>query len=240
MRGPCLFIPDPGYLNEDQFISFPKGERAPRNSPAVLGGNLSPGILLSAYKQGYFPWFGEGDPLLWWNPDPRFILYPDQFNISKSFSRFLKKTEFIITLDTAFLEVVLECSRAERPFQDGTWITGEIIEAYQNLHNLGYAHSVETWSGDVLVGGLYGVSLGSAFFGESMFFKETNASKTALSGLVDFLQRRGFSFVDCQVYTSHLESLGAQEIDRSEFLTLLRKALKEPTLKGSWKTLVNT
>ena len=237
MRNPFLFLEDPGYLSEDQDFRFPKPEKSSGRYPSAVGGNLSPGMLLSAYKQGFFPWYGEGDPILWWNPEPRFLLFPEEFLVSKSLKRFLKKTNFTVTLDTAFKEVITSCSVAPRPYQDGTWITEEMIKAYSQLHSLGFAHSAETWSEGRLTGGLYGVSLGNAFFGESMFFEEPNASKTAFVFLVDLLKRKDFSFIDCQVYTPYLEGFGAREVKRSDFLVLLKKALEKPILKGSWQKL---
>jgi leucyl/phenylalanyl-tRNA---protein transferase len=206
------------------------------------GGNLSPGMLLSAYKQGIFPWFSEGEPLLWWSPDPRFVLLPDQIHCPASLRKFLRKGRFELSLDKAFRAVISSCSRTRRPRQDGTWITDEMVEAYCDLHELGYAHSVEVWAkapdGDkALVGGLYGVSLGRVFFGESMFSLEDNASKSGFIPLAWRLREEGFLLIDSQVHTDYVESLGGREIPRDEYLGRLAMALAAPTRRGDWSRL---
>jgi leucyl/phenylalanyl-tRNA---protein transferase len=212
------------YLHEHQRIRFP----APRAGAGGLVGsglNLSPGVLLSAYEQGVFPWYSEGDPVLWHSPDPRFVLLPEDLHVSSSMRKVLKKTVFEIRQNTAFEQVMRSCSKAPRPGQDGTWITEDMISAYCSLHRLGYAISSEAWQRDQLVGGCYGVRLGKAFFGESMFAFQPNASKAAFLSVAQDLFASGIQFIDCQVYTDHLASLGAREMPRKEFIHRLRAAL---------------
>jgi leucyl/phenylalanyl-tRNA--protein transferase len=199
----------------------------------AVGGDLSPERLIAAYREGIFPWYGDGEPILWWSPDPRFVLFPNELRISRSMRQFLKKGIVRITFDQAFREVIAACRRP-RPGQNGTWITDEMREAYGALHDLGYAHSVEVWQEKELVGGLYGVSLGGAFFGESMFSEIPNASKAALITLVLYLEKRGFDLIDCQVETAHLAGLGARPIPRCDFCELLRQSLRHETLRGNW------
>ncbi len=196
-------------------------------------------MLLSAYRQGLFPWYSEGEPILWWSPDPRFVLFPDNLHVSKSMIRTFKRNRFRYTIDTSFEKVIKACGSVERKGQDSTWITEEIIEGYLALFTLGFAHSVEVWREGELVGGLYGVSLGSLFFGESMFHLVPDASKAGYILFVRALQRLGFSLVDCQVFTPHLTSLGAQNISRREFEKYLKKGLKGKTLSGSWRNLID-
>jgi leucyl/phenylalanyl-tRNA---protein transferase len=214
-------------------ILFPPVDHAEKSGLLAVGGDLSPERLLAAYQEGIFPWYGDGEPILWWSPDPRFVLFPDELRISRSMRQFLKKGLVRITFDRAFLEVISACRRS-RPGQDGTWITPEMRAAYCALHDLGYAHSVEVWQGDVLAGGLYGVSLGRAFFGESMFSAAPNASKAALITLVSHLRERGFDLIDCQVETGHLAGLGARPIPRRDFCALLQQSLCRETLRGNW------
>jgi len=225
------------YLKEDETFQFPSPLTATREGIVAMGGNLSPGMLLSAYAQGIFPWYSEDSPILWWSPDPRFVLFPEELHVPQSLEKILRKGIFTFTLDSRFLDVITACSRTPRPNQDGTWITDEMIDAYAELHRLGYAHSLEVYKEKNLVGGLYGVSLGSAFFGESMFSWEPNASKAGLVVLVRFLNRKGFRLIDSQVYTNHLARFGARNIPRLQYLTFLREVLKNPTYKGSWHTL---
>ncbi|TFG80932.1 MAG: leucyl/phenylalanyl-tRNA--protein transferase [Spirochaetales bacterium] len=225
-------------MGENEAFRFPDPSAAASDRPLCAGGNLSPGMLLSAYAQGVFPWFSPDDPILWWNPDPRFILLPTELHISGTMRKILKKNPFSLRLDTAFAEVIHACAAVPRAGQSGTWITDDIMEAYIIMHGLGYAHSVEAWKDDSLVGGLYGISLGSAFFGESMFSIEPNASKAAFIPLVLCLADRGFSLVDSQVRTRHVASLGGKEVPRSEYLSRLARAMDNPTLKGSWDTLI--
>jgi len=218
-------------------ILFPPVSLADENGILAVGGDLSVERLLEAYKNGIFPWFSEKDPIIWWSPNPRFVLYPDEIKISKSMRQVLNRKVFDITYDKAFDEVIDACSKIERPLQDGTWITDEMISSYKELHKLGYAHSVETWQNGNLVGGLYGLSMGKMFFGESMFAKVSNASKAAFVELTKKLQKKAFTLIDCQVYTKHLESLGAKTLSRDEFVTALHENLEKPTILGSWHEL---
>jgi leucyl/phenylalanyl-tRNA--protein transferase len=214
-------------------VVFPPVDHAAKSGLLAVGGDLSPERLLAAYREGIFPWYGDNDPILWWSPDPRFVLVPNELRISRSMRQFLKKGVLRITFDQAFREVIAACRRP-RPGQDGTWITTEIREAYGALHDLGFAHSVEVWQEGELVGGLYGVSLGRAFFGESMFSAIPNASKTALITLVPHLKEWRFDLIDCQVETAHLAGLGARLIPRREFCVLLKESLRHETLLGNW------
>jgi len=214
---------------------FPEITLAGEDGLLAAGGSLAAPVLLEAYSKGIFPWYAEGSPILWWSPDPRMVLFPDKFKISKSLDQTIRKKNFEISMDSHFTDVIRQCSKVHRPGQDGTWITEDMIKAYILLHEEGYAHSVEVLAEGELVGGLYGVSLGGAFFGESMFHLQKDVSKVALYYLVDFARRNNFSLIDAQQSTSHLESLGAEEIPRSRFLDLLRKALSENTIRGSWE-----
>ena len=215
-------------------ISFPKPELASPDGLLAIGGDLSPERLLFAYECGIFPWYGDDEPILWWSPDPRFVLFPEKLKISKSMRQVLRRGDFTITFDKAFPAVIEACAAIHRPGQPGTWITEEMKEAYIRLHDLGFAHSVETWQGDELVGGLYGISLGNAFFGESMFAKTSNASKTAFITMVQRLEAKGFELIDCQTPTQHLGSLGAERILRDDFLRLLGETMQKDTLRGNW------
>ncbi|MFW5717150.1 MAG: leucyl/phenylalanyl-tRNA--protein transferase [Spirochaetota bacterium] len=199
-----------------------------------VGGNLSPGMLLSAYRQGVFPWFNPGDPILWWSPDPRFVVFFEELHVSRSMRRTLRRGEFTLSMDESFADVIHGCATTPRPGQRGTWITGDMEEAYVRIHELGLAHSCEAWRDDVLVGGIYGVALGRVFFGESMFSRASNASKAALVTLCRFLDAHGFHFMDAQLHTPHVERMGGREIARPEFLRRLDRALALPTLRGSW------
>jgi len=222
--------PDPAfpYLDERARFAFPSPAASRSRSLVAWGGNLSPGMLLSAYEQGLFPWYAEGEPVLWHSPDPRFVLFPERLHVSGSMRKTLRQGVFEIAFDRNFEAVIRGCAGAERPGQDGTWITGDVIAAYTALYRLGYAHSAEAYdtSSDAggLVGGCYGVRLGGAFFGESMFARRTNASKAAFLTLARALFARGAAFIDCQTYTPHLESLGGERISRRAFLALLRTA----------------
>jgi leucyl/phenylalanyl-tRNA--protein transferase len=203
---------------------FPPPDSALREPNGLLaaGGDLSPARLLAAYRSGIFPWFNRGEPILWWSPDPRMVLFPAELRVSRSLARILRRGKHEVRLDTAFGEVLSGCA-APRRDGAGTWITPEMRHAYLRLHELGHAHSVETWIDGELAGGLYGVALGRVFFGESMFARRTDASKIALAHLVSFLERRGFGMIDCQMTTGHLASLGAREIARREFVGNLRR-----------------
>ena len=216
------------YLSDDDpfpdmHCAFTQAEGA--NGLLAAGGNLSPKRLLSAYQQGIFPWFTENQPILWWSPDPRMVMFTDQFKVSRSLKKSLQQTannpEFAIRFDTAFTEVMRACAQP-RADQPGTWISPAMINAYTQLHKEGYAHSSELWLNKHLVGGAYGVSIGRMFFGESMFSRISNASKIALSWLVYFLHQQGVNMIDCQQHTQHLASLGAKEIPRDQFLNLMK------------------
>ncbi len=215
-------------------VQFPDPKKADPQGLVAMGGELSPAYLLSAYSQGIFPWFSEGDPILWWSLDPRMVLFPENFKITKSLKQIIRSDKFEIRIDTSFEEVIAQCRKIKRNEQDETWITQEMMKAYIHLHKLGYAHSFETYYDHQLVGGLYGLSLGKAFFGESMFFHKSNASKFALYHLVTWCRNHNFNFIDVQQSTGHLKSLGAIDMDRSEFLKKLKKALQHETLKGKW------
>ncbi len=215
----------PVYALSDALL-FPPPAQADPEGLLGVGGDLSPERLLLAYRSGIFPWFSEGDPILWWSPDPRFVLFPAKLKVSKSMRQTLRSPHWRVTIDTAFAEVVRACRKAPRPDQDGTWITPSMVDAYVALHAAGHAHSVEVWRDDALVGGLYGVAIGGCFCGESMFARVSNASKVGFTYLVRALEERGYSMVDCQMHTPHLESLGAEEIDREDFLALLGMARK--------------
>jgi leucyl/phenylalanyl-tRNA--protein transferase len=217
----------------DERLVFPPPDRGPRRGPIAVGGDLRPERLLLAYSMGIFPW--QGEPLHWHSPDPRMVLLPDELKVSRSLRRTIKRGAFRVTLDTAFTEVMVACATSPRPGQDGTWITPGMVDSYSELHRRGVAHSVETWQGDALVGGLYGLSLGAAFFGESMFARETDASKVAFVALDEQLHRWSIPLVDCQVYTPHLASLGAREWPRRQFLEALRLALEKKTRLGPWR-----
>ena len=218
-----------------QEIVFPSPEDAGPDGLLAIGGDLSSERLLLAYQCGIFPWYSEGQPILWWSPDPRLILEPDEFHVSHRLRQILNKETFQVTFDRAFASVIQACAVAPRKGQDGTWIIPEMQQAYVRLHQQGFAHSVESWLDGELVGGIYGVSLGKCFFGESMFSYRSNASKVALAALVQSLKAWGCHMLDAQVTTQHLLSLGAKEIPRSLFLKRLEKALRFPTMKGKWE-----
>lgn len=202
-------------------LVFPPVEMADEDGLLAIGGDLSTKRLLLAYQQGIFPWYSEQDPICWWCPDPRFVLFPDELKISRSMKRVLRSEPFGFTTNTAFAEVIRNCRTISRKDQDGTWISAEVQNAYIRLHELGYAQSAEAWNNNELVGGIYGVRLGNIFFGESMFSRQTNASKFALARYVEQLKQEGVVLIDCQVYTLHLESLGARMILRKDFMRLL-------------------
>jgi leucyl/phenylalanyl-tRNA--protein transferase len=215
-------------------LLFPPCHYAEPDGLLAIGGDLSIERLLLAYSLGIFPWYSEDTPILWWSPDPRLVLFPNEVKIARSLQRVLKKNVFHVTMDRAFREVMQRCATVRRGRGEGTWIMPEMIEAYCRLHQLGHAHSVESWYEGELVGGLYGVALGGVFFGESMFTEKTDASKVAFVHLVELLRRWEFELIDCQVTTSHLQSFGAREIARSEFVHRLNKALQTHSSRGSW------
>lgn len=216
-------------------LVFPPAAFAEKNGLLALGGDLSRERLLLAYASGIFPWYSEGDPILWWSPDPRFVLFPEKIHLSKSLFKFMRKNPFHVSMDRDFFGVIANCAAIRRKDKEGTWILPEMIRAYTDLHEAGYAHSLEIWDdGDKLCGGLYGVALGRAFFGESMFSKVVNASKVALVILARQLDLWQFDFIDCQTKTEHLVSMGAEGIRRSFFLERLEKSLSYPTQPGPW------
>ncbi|MFD2942800.1 leucyl/phenylalanyl-tRNA--protein transferase [Flavobacterium notoginsengisoli] len=202
-------------------LYFPPVTEADEEGILAVGGDLSPERLKLAYKRGIFPWFNEGESILWWAPDPRMVLFLDELNVSKSMRNILNRNVFTVTFNTRFREVILNCQQILRDGQDGTWISDEIVESYCELHNQGIAKSVEVWQDEVLVGGLYGIDLGHIFCGESMFSKVSNASKVGFIHLVNHLRKENYKLLDCQVYNPHLDSLGCREIDREEFMSIL-------------------
>jgi len=224
----------PIYMLTDE-LRFPPPEGASAEGIVAVGGDFRPERLLLGYAQGIFPWPSEGLPLLWFSPDPRFVLDPERAHIPRSLRKRLRKLPYEIRFDTAFGEVIRCCAEARRPGQRGTWIIDELVEGYQVLHDLGFAHSIEAYRGDVLVGGLYGVGLGRVFFGESMFALEPDASKCAFAMLLAQLTAWGFLLVDCQVHTEHLERFGAEEWPRAQFLSALRACVGGETRRGPWK-----
>jgi len=213
-------FPDPVHADEDGLLA--------------VGGDLSSHRLLMAYAQGIFPWYSENSPILWWSPDPRLILEPARIHVPKRLDRILRQGRFRFTLDTAFEQVITSCAGTPRNGARGTWIVPEMLAAYCRLHELGFAHSIEVWSGEALVGGLYGVALGGAFFGESMFYLEPDASKAGLVTLMRALEAAGFVLFDCQQTTAHMLRFGGFEVPRGEFLSRLERALKLQTPCGHW------
>ena len=214
---------------------FPPVSKALRSPNGLLcaGGDLSPERIVEAYRHGIFPWYSDGEPILWWSPDPRMVLFPEELKVSRSLRKTVARGVYEIRFDTAFREVMAACA-APREGQSGTWIVPEMIEAYSRLHELGFAHSVESWRDGELAGGLYGLALGQVFFGESMFSRATDASKVALVRLVERLRGDGFRVIDCQQATAHLASLGAREIPRSRFSQLLRESIQYPPAGARW------
>lgn len=220
----------------DERLVFPPAELAEPGGLLAVGGDLRPERLELAYRKGIFPWYSEAQPILWHSPDPRFVLYPERLKVSRSLRSLLRRGRFRVSFDSAFERVVEGCAVIPRPGQAGTWIVEEMKEAYLALHRRGLAHSVEVWDGAELVGGLYGVAIGAVFFGESMFSRVSNSSKVGFATLVPWLLERGVRLIDCQVYTRHLESLGAEQLARRGFLALLDELVRVPTgLVGSWR-----
>lgn len=209
-----MLIPGQSYI-------FPPVEEADADGLLAVGGDLSPACLLDAYRKGIFPWYNENEPICWWSPDPRCVLFPEKLYVSASMKQVLRKQPFLFTINKAFREVMESCRQADRGDSQGTWIQPDIIEAYSRLHELGFALSAETWQNGKLVGGLYGIQLGKVFFGESMFHSVSNASKVAFIHLVRELRQQGIAMIDCQVRTEHLVSLGAEMISRKTFINLL-------------------
>jgi leucyl/phenylalanyl-tRNA---protein transferase len=217
-------------------VRFPPVDQASPEGLLAIGGDLRPERLLEAYRHGIFPWYNGDQPILWWSPDPRAVLFPDKLHVPRSLKRGFRQNVFTVTLDTSFRDVMQQCAgpRSQYP-GGGTWITGDMLDAYTRLHDLGYAHSVETWQDDQLVGGLYGVAIGGAFFAESMFTRVDDASKVALVRLVRQLQAWNFRLIDCQQSSPHVARFGAQELPRSEFSNLLNQALTCPHRQGRWE-----
>lgn len=204
------------------------------NGLLAVGGDLAPERLLAAYRRGIFPWYSPGEPILWWSPDPRMVLFPAEFKVSRSLGRTLRRGGYEVRLDTAFARVIAACAQTPRRGQHGTWIVPEMQAAYRRLHELGLAHSVETWVDGELVGGLYGIALGRMFYGESMFSWRSDASKIAVAHLARYLERLGFGMVDCQMHTAHLASLGAREIPRDDFIARLDALVAAGPAPGLW------
>ncbi len=222
----------PIYLLNEK-LSFPPVDGA-EDGIVAIGGDLSSERILLAYSKGIFPWYSEDEPIIWHSPEERFVLMLYDLHISKSMRRVLNSNKFKITFDTDFSAIIQYCANIQRKNEDGTWITSEMIDAYENLHHLGYAHSVEVWQDEKIVGGLYGVALGKCFFAESMFHLETNASKFAIIKLVELLKDKGFYFIDAQIHTNHVATLGAKEIPRNKFIELLQESLKIESWVGKW------
>lgn len=219
---------------DDNDYAFPSAELAEKDGLLAIGGDLSPMRLLNAYANGIFPWYEERQPILWWSLDPRLVIRPDEMKVSKSLRHTLRSEKFEIKIDNDFRSVMTHCADTPREGQDGTWITDEMVEAYCRLHELGFAHSFETYHDGILVGGLYGISIGKVFFGESMFHTVSDASKVAFYHLHQFLKKHGFKLIDCQQETEHLKSLGAYTIPRHDFLIELENLVIEPSLIGNW------
>jgi leucyl/phenylalanyl-tRNA--protein transferase len=209
-------------------LTFPDPKMAPDEGIVAYGGDLSPNRIMYGYSRGIFPWFNEHDPILWWSPNPRFVLKMEDFKISKSLKKTIKKNIFEIRFDTNFRAVIENCAHIKRLHEDGTWITDDMIEAYCKLFEIGHAHSFESYFDGELVGGGYGIAIGDIFCGESMFAKKSDASKVAFVALVERLKNNGFSLIDSQIHTNHLESFGAKNISRDEYLELVTKALLKP------------
>jgi leucyl/phenylalanyl-tRNA--protein transferase len=220
------------FLLGDDPEAFPAPERADRSGLLAVGGDLRPARLLAGYRRGIFPWYSEGQPILWHSPDPRFVLLPERLHVSRSLEKVLRRGTYSLRADTAFDAVVEGCAEAPRPGQDGTWITPEMRAAYGTLHRMGHAHSVEAWKESQLVGGLYGVAVGRLFFGESMFSRAPDASKAAFASAARALFAAGCLLIDCQVETEHLAHFGAEEVPRRRFLRLLAAGIDGPPLHG--------
>lgn len=223
----------PVYLLSDDLV-FPPPQLASEEGLLAVGGDLSQERLLLAYRMGIFPWYSKSEPILWWSPDPRLVLYPWEIHVSKTLKKIIKRGVFQITMDTAFEEVIRACAHVHEKYDGGTWIVDDMIDAYSRLHQSGYAHSVEAWHGGRLVGGLYGLSLGGSFFGESMFSQLSSASSVALVRLAEYLSEKSFDMIDCQVITPHLKRFGAKEIPRDRYLKQLRRSLSMQTITGKW------
>lgn len=223
----------PWLAGDAPFPPLSKALREP-NGLLCAGGDLSPARIIDAYRQGIFPWFSAGEPILWWSPDPRMVLFPAEFRISRSLRRTLRADRYEVQLDGAFADVIRACAETPRPGQPGTWITTEMQRAYQQLFELGIAHSVEVWAEGRLLGGLYGLAIGRMFYGESMFSRQSDASKIAAAHLARFLEAQGFGMIDCQMNTPHLASLGAREIPRGDFIARLQQLVAIDAQPARW------
>lgn len=221
----------------DDSLYFPDPNSAHESGILAIGGDLQPERLLLAYQHGAFPWFHPEEPPVWWHPDPRFVIFPERIKISKSMRSYFNREKYTVTFDQNFTDVVKECGMAPRKEGDGTWISEEILDSFQILHTRGFAHSVEVWKDKELVGGLYGLSIGKVFFGESMFTKASNASKVALITLARILEEKEFFLIDCQIANSHLESMGGEYISREEFMNFMRKNTFVPTMNNCWSQM---
>ena len=224
----------PVFLLSDK-IEFPPPQLASEHGLLAVGGDLSQERLLLAYRMGIFPWFSDDEPIMWWSPDPRLVLYPREIKIPKTLKKIIRKNEFKVTMDLAFRDVIHHCADVRLKKYEGTWIVKDMMDAYCRLHESGFAHSVEAWHQGELAGGLYGVSLGRCFFGESMFTRISNASNVALVELVEYLNTLSFDMLDCQIPTDHLIRFGAREVSRARFLAQLERSLEAPTKKGKWE-----
>lgn len=222
--------PEPVFPPLSRALAEPNGP----NGLLAAGGDLSPPRLLAAYRQGIFPWYSPGEPILWWSPDPRMVLFPEEIRITRSLAKTLRNANYTVRLDTAFDQVIAACAATPRAGQSGTWITTEMQAAYGRLHALGHAHSVETWRNGRLVGGLYGVTVGHAFCGESMFSRATDASKIALAHLCRYLAARGYGIIDCQMETAHLTSLGARPLPRADYVARIAALATATETPGRW------
>ncbi len=216
-------------------IIFPNPTLAEDNGLLAIGGDLTPARLITGYKRGIFPWYSKGDPILWWFTSPRLVIFPQEFRVPKRLKRYMRKPLYRVTMDTAFDQVIDSCADIRTKNRDETWITGEMKDAYCQLHKQGYAHSVECWQDETLAGGLYGIALGRVFFGESMFTRLSNGSKVALASLVNYLKNKEFGLIDCQMTTDHLLQYGAREISGSDFLQHLKDLITTTSPDGVWK-----
>ncbi len=224
----------PIYMLSDDIYDFPNVNQATQDGIIAIGGDLSPERLIIAYSSGIFPWYNEGEPILWWSLDPRMVMKPTEMKITKSLWKTIESNKFSCSFDTNFEKVIRLCAEVERPEQEGTWINEDMIAAYCALHELGFAHSVEAYQDNELAGGLYGIAIGHVFCGESMFHTRTDASKVAFYNLIQFLKRHNFELIDAQQDTNHLRRLGAYTIPRKDFIKILKRLVKYPSLVGNW------
>lgn len=229
----------PVYALNPDYPGFPDPLRSDRNGLLAVGGKLDPVWLIEAYSAGVFPWFNESDPIMWWSPNPRSVVYPGEVKISKSMKQLLNNGSFELRVDSSFESVIQQCRAIKRKDQDDTWITEEVKKAFIEMHRLGLAHSFETWHNEEMIGGLYGISLGRIFFGESMFSTVPNASKFAFISLSEILKKNSFDLIDCQIPNPHLASMGCFDMRKKEYLKILWKNDPEKTIIGNWNELLN-